>query len=92
MSRRLNNTVLRGAAAVVLAGGAALALAGGALGLILPGLFHIQERLTPLAASGLVIIMIGAVVTTIAQGQGPAAIVPAVVGLVAAYVAGARSR
>ncbi|MGN6637256.1 MAG: hypothetical protein ACTHJ6_17585, partial [Oryzihumus sp.] len=30
MSRRLNNTVLRGAAAVVLAGGAALALAGGA--------------------------------------------------------------
>jgi len=30
MSRRLNNTVVRGAAAVVLAGGAALALAGGA--------------------------------------------------------------
>jgi len=30
MSRRLNNTVLRGAAAVVLAGGAALVLAGGA--------------------------------------------------------------
>jgi hypothetical protein len=36
--------------------------------------------------------MIGAVVTTIAQGQGPAAIVPALVGLVAAYVARARSR
>lgn len=64
----------------------------GALGLVLPGLFRVQQRLTPLAASGLVIIMIGAVVTTIAQGQGPAAIVPAVVGLVASYVARARSR
>jgi len=64
----------------------------GALGLILPGLFRVQQRLTPLAASGLVIIMIGAVVTTIVQGQGPAAIVPAVVGLVATYVAWARSR
>jgi DoxX-like family len=64
----------------------------GALGLILPGLLHIQERLTSLAASGLVIIMIGAVVTTILQGQGPAAIVPAVVGLLATYVARARSR
>ena len=64
----------------------------GAAGLVLPGLLRIRPGLTPLAAAGLVIIMIGAVVTTIAQGQGPAAIVPAVVGLVAAYVAGARSR
>jgi len=65
----------------------------GALGLILPGLFHVQERLTALAASGLVIIMIGAVVTTLAQGLGVgAAILPAVVGLVATYVARARSR
>ena len=29
----------------------------GALGLILPGLLHIQEGLTPLAAAGLVVIM-----------------------------------
>jgi len=64
----------------------------GALGLILPGLFHVQERLTSLAASGLVIIMIGAVVTTILQGQGPAAILPAVVGVLAAYVARGRAR
>ena len=64
----------------------------GALGLILPGLFHIQERLTPLAASGLVIIMVGAVVTTILQGQGAAAILPALVGLTAAYVARGRAR
>ena len=64
----------------------------GALGLILPGLFRIQQRLTPLAALGLVIIMIGAVVTTLVQGQGPVAIIPAVVGLMAAYVARGRSR
>jgi putative oxidoreductase len=64
----------------------------GALGLILPGLFHIRERLTSLAAAGLVIIMIGAVATTILQGQGVAAIVPAVVGALAWYVARGRSR
>lgn len=64
----------------------------GALGLILPGLFHIRERLTPLAASGLVIIMIGAVVTTLLQGQGAAAILPAIVGLIATYVARGRAR
>lgn len=64
----------------------------GALGLILPGLLHIQERLTSLAASGLVVIMIGAVVTTILQGQGPAALLPALVGTIAVYVARGRAR
>lgn len=63
----------------------------GALGLVLPGIFHIRERLTPLAAAGLVIIMVGAVVTTIVQGQGPAAVVPALVGALAAYVARGRA-
>ena len=63
----------------------------GALGLVLPGIFHIRERLTPLAAAGLVIIMAGAVVITIAQGQGPAALVPALVGVLAAYVARGRA-
>ncbi|HKN64806.1 MAG TPA: DoxX family protein [Gemmatimonadaceae bacterium] len=62
----------------------------GALGLILPGIFHIRERLTSLAAAGLVIIMAGAVVTTIVLGQ-PGAIVPAVVGVLAAYVAWGRA-
>ena len=66
--------------------------AAGALGLILPGLFRVQQRLTPLAAAGLVIIMIGAVITTLVQGQGPAAVIPAVVGLIAAYVARGRGR
>lgn len=64
----------------------------GAFGLVLPGLFRIQERLTPLAAAGLVIIMIGATVTTVVQGQGAGAVVPAIVGVLAYYVARARSR
>ena len=63
----------------------------GALGLVLPGIFHIRERLTSLAAAGLVIIMVGAVVTTLVLGQ-PGAIVPALVGVLAAYVAWGRAR
>jgi hypothetical protein len=62
----------------------------GALGLVLPGLLHVRPRLTPLAAAGLLIIMIGAVVTTIIQGPSAGAVVPAVVGVLAAYVARGR--
>src|SRR6185295_19495079 len=40
----------------------------GALGLVLPGLLRIRPGLTPLAAAGLLIIMIGAVVITISGG------------------------
>src|SRR5437773_6881344 len=64
----------------------------GALGLVLPVLFRIRQSLTPLAAAGLVIIMIGATITTVVKGQGPVAVVPALVGIVAAYVARGRSR
>ncbi len=64
----------------------------GALGLILPGLFRIKASLTPLAAAGLVIIMIGAVVLTI-MGDGIApALLPLVVGLLLALVAYGRWR
>src|SRR5690348_12498656 len=69
-----------------------LAEALGALGLVLPGIFHIRERLTPLAAAGLVIIMAGAVVITIAQCKDTAAIVPALDGVLAAYVARGLAR
>ena len=41
----------------------------GAIGLILPGLLRIRPGLTPLAAAGLVIIMIGATVLTLAGGD-----------------------
>jgi uncharacterized membrane protein YphA (DoxX/SURF4 family) len=62
----------------------------GALGLILPGLTRIQTRLTPLAALGLVIIMIGATAITISGGVG--ALVPLVTGIFAALVAYGRWR
>jgi hypothetical protein len=65
----------------------------GALGLILPGLLRIRPRLTPLAAAGLVIIMIGATIATIiTTGQVAAAAIPFVVGVIAAVVAYARRR
>lgn len=63
----------------------------GALGLILPGLLRRQRQLTPFAALGLLIVMIGAVVTTIMSGGGVAeAAVPFVVGLLCAFVAYGR--
>jgi len=64
----------------------------GAVGLILPGLLGKRPTLTPLAAAGLVIIMIGATALTFAaDGVGPA-VVPFVVMLLAAFVAYGRSR
>ena len=62
----------------------------GALGLILPGLLGIKRGLTPLAATGLVGIMVGAVTTTIATLGVLPAIFPLVVGLLAAAVAQRR--
>ena len=64
----------------------------GGLGLILPALLRIQPWLTPLAAAGLVIIMIGATVLTLAAGMGAMALIPLVVGLLAAFVAYGRWR
>ncbi|MBI2529471.1 MAG: DoxX family protein [Candidatus Rokubacteria bacterium] len=62
----------------------------GALGLILPGLLRIRPGLTPLAACGLVIIMIGATVVTLAGGDVVAALISVVVGFFAAFVAYGR--
>ena len=59
----------------------------GALGLILPGLLNIRPRLTSLAAAGLVIIMIGATVTTLMTMGLLMSLFPLVVGLLAAFVA-----
>jgi len=64
----------------------------GALGLILPGLLHIRPGLTPLAAAGLVLIMIGAIVFTLAGGAVAPALIPLVVGLLAAFVVYGRWR
>lgn len=59
----------------------------GGLGLILPGIFHRRTELTPLAAAGLAIVMIGAVVVTVMSLGISAAITPFVVGLLCAFVA-----
>ena len=64
----------------------------GALGLILPGLLRIRPGLTPLAAAGLVIIMIGATVLTLVGGMVAVALMNAVVALLAAFVAYGRWR
>ncbi|MBI3001390.1 MAG: DoxX family protein [Deltaproteobacteria bacterium] len=64
----------------------------GAIGLILPGLLGIRPGLTPLAAAGLVIIMVGATVLTLAGGDGAMAMISLVVGLLSAFVAYGRWR
>ncbi len=62
----------------------------GAIGLILPWLLRIRPILTPLAAAGLVIIMIGATVITLIDPGGALALIPATVGILAAFVAYGR--
>jgi hypothetical protein len=62
----------------------------GAIGLILPGVFRIHRELTPLAAAGLVIIMIGATTLTAATGEAAGAIMPLVVGIIAVTIARGR--
>src|SRR5436190_22891572 len=64
----------------------------GAIGLILPGLLRIRPGLTPLAAAGLVIIMIGATVVTMTYMGVAMALFPLVVGLLAVFVAYGRWR
>ena len=64
----------------------------GALGLVLPTLLRICPGLTPLAAAGLVVIMIGATAITAASGTIALAVIPLAVGLLAAFVAYGRWR
>jgi hypothetical protein len=64
----------------------------GGLGLVLPGLLHIRPFLTPLAAALLVIVMIGATVTTLGIGTAMMAVLPLVTGILAAFVAYGRWR
>jgi uncharacterized membrane protein YphA (DoxX/SURF4 family) len=62
----------------------------GAFGLVLPSLLRIRPGLTPLAAAGLVIIMIGATALSLMVGGVVMALVPLVVGMLAAFVAYGR--
>lgn len=62
----------------------------GALGLILPALTRIAPILTPLAASGLVLTMIGATITNVITGQYVMIPMTVGLGLLAGFVAWAR--
>jgi uncharacterized membrane protein YphA (DoxX/SURF4 family) len=62
----------------------------GGLGLILPGLTGRRRELTPLAAAGLIIIMIGAVITTALTMPVSMAVFPLVVGVLLTVVAAGR--
>jgi hypothetical protein len=62
----------------------------GALGLILPAATRIQPRLTPLAALGLLGVMLGAVATHVSRGEWPMLAVNGVLGGLAALIAWGR--
>ena len=64
----------------------------GALGLVLPGLLRIKPQLTALAAIGLTIIMIGAVVVTFMTFGVAGAIGNVVICLLCAFVAYGRTK
>lgn len=63
----------------------------GALGLVLPAVTRIAPALTPIAAGGLVVVMVGATITNIVTGAYGAVPMTVVLGLVAAFVAWARA-
>src|SRR5829696_4430490 len=58
----------------------------GAFGLILPWTLSIRRELTPLAAAGLAIIMVGATVSTLAIGGGVLALIDVVIGVLATSI------
>lgn len=64
----------------------------GGLGLVLPAVFKRRQSLIPLAAVGLLLIMLGATVTTVMSGGGLMALIPLVIALLLAFVAYGRSR
>jgi hypothetical protein len=64
----------------------------GGLGLVLPGLLRIRTELTPLAAAGLTIIMVGATATVMSTGDLAPGLFPLAVGVLTAFVAYGRWR
>ena len=63
----------------------------GAAGLVLPGLFRIRQGLTPLAAAGLIVIMIGATIVSLMMTPAAAAVLPFITGVLLVLVALGRS-
>jgi len=64
----------------------------GAIGLVLPGILRIRTGLTPLAAAGLAVIMIGATSVNLKTGQRGSALTTVVFGLLLVFVAYNRWR
>ena len=64
----------------------------GGLGLILPGLFRIQTRLIPLAASGLALVMAGAVIYHVTRGEFQNILFNVILAALLVFVAYGRSR
>ena len=67
-----------------------LAEVAGGLGLLLPGLLRIRPLLTPLAALGLVLDMLGATAYNLISGQIGSAVVTVVLGLICVAIAYSR--
>ena len=64
----------------------------GGFGLILPAVFRTRQYLVPLAALGLLIIMIGATVIVLMGGLVSVAVTNVVIALMLAFIAYGRSR
>ena len=62
----------------------------GAVGIVLPGLAGVAPSLTLLAAGGLALLMIGAVIAHARRGEMAAVAAPAVLAVLAVFVAVAR--
>lgn len=62
----------------------------GALGLVLPGVTGVAPVLVPLAATGLALVMVGAVVTHLRRGESSGLGLPVVLLVLAAVVAWGR--
>lgn len=62
----------------------------GGIGLVLPSLTRIQPKLTPIAAAGLVVVMVLAALLHVARGEFAALPINAVLGGLAAFVAWGR--
>jgi uncharacterized membrane protein len=64
----------------------------GGLGLILPGLTRIQTRLTPVAASGLVLVMVGAMIYHVLRGEFTNLVMNLILAALLAFIAYGRTR
>jgi len=62
----------------------------GGFGLVLPGVFKTRQKLIPLAAVGLLIIIIGAIVVSFLQGGVKLAVTPLVTALLLLFIAYGR--